>query len=309
MAQQVIAAIVQGDVRRGTAEVLGLLASHVDIVILSTWEGELLGGVVPESVELVVSKKPPVPGYSHRNYQRASTVAGLRRAIQLGATHVLKWRTDMLPTKLNVDQLVRWSKENVPDGVTSRYVTCAFRNLTVTDDWFSSIPDLFGFGEISVMNLVWGDEGFDYSADFNAPLTMSNEVGNHWVDDNNVGSIYCAESELYAIFRDRLQALTGQQLDHCTIAKNYMRLFNHNKLGICWFGSDGNFRSILQAIEHPWWTEFRWRYLSPRTVKRGYPDQGIVKQLLRTVIGPVAIAYNVALQRRWYKCYLDNRVG
>lgn len=304
-----VAAVVQGNIRRGTAEILRFLVDRVDIVILSTWEGELLEGVVPPGVEVITNSKPPAPGYSHRNYQRASTAAGIRRAEQLGATHVLKWRTDMLPTKLNIGRLLSWSAEDVPEGLDSRYVTCAFRNLTVIEDWFSSIPDLFGFASIMVMKLVWGDEGFDYSADFNVPQAMSEAVGNEWISAGDVGGGYCAESELYAIFKDRLQGRVGRQLNHCMIAKNYMRLFDHNRLGICWFDQNGGFRSITQAIEHPWWTEFCWKHSSPKKVGRGYPQSGIAKFLLRTYIGPIVVRYNLLRQYWWYKNFVGNKVG
>ena len=306
--QQITAAVVQGNIRRGTQEVLALLASKLDIVILSTWEGEAFADVCPEGIELVVSKKPIVPGCSHRNYQRASTAAGLRRANQLGATHVLKWRTDMLPTKLDVDQLLKWSKEDVPSGVASRYVTCAFRNLTVIEDWFSSIPDLFGFGEVSVMDLVWGDDHFDYSLDYNMPLPMLNEVGDGYLSaSDDIATLYCAESELYSIFKVRLQSALARSLDHCTIAKKYMRLVNHARFGICWFGQTDGFRSITQATEHPWWSEFGWKYLSPTIVEKGYPQKGIRGYFLRVYLNPIVVRYNLIKQFLWYENYLKSR--
>jgi hypothetical protein len=179
----------------------------------------------------------------------------------------------------------------------------------VTEDWFSSIPDLFGFGSITVMKLVWGDDGFDYSADFNVPPAMAADVGNEWISAGDIGGVYCAESELYAIFKDRLQRRVGRQLNHCMIAKNYMRLFDDNKLGICWFDQNGGFRSIIQAIEHPWWTEFGWKYLSPKKIGRGYPQNGFAKLVLRAYIGPIVVGHNLARQRRWYKSHLDNKIA
>jgi hypothetical protein len=168
-------AVVQGNLRRGSDEVLACLTSHFDRVILSTWDDENPDKIPKGNFEVVLNKKPLVPGYSHRNFQRLSTAAGLRRAEELGATHVLKWRTDMLPTKLDVQQLLKWSTYEVPPGFDSRLVTCAFRNLTVSQDWFSTIPDYFAFADIRLMKLLWGEESFDFSRNMNVPEDMAKE--------------------------------------------------------------------------------------------------------------------------------------
>lgn len=293
-------AVVQGNLRRGTDEVLACLARHFDRVILSTWDDENLDKIPNGDFEVVLNQKPPVPGYSHRNYQRLSTAAGLRRAEQLGATHVLKWRTDMLPTKLDVPQLLRWSAYEVPQGLDSRLVTCAFRNLTVKKDWFSSIPDLFAFADIRLMKLLWGDGAFDFSLGMNIPDPMKKECGSSWYEGSDAASLYCAETELYAIFKSRLQIILCQELTHFEIAKDYMRLINHRRLGICWFAEHGGFRSITQALEHPWWTEWRWKYGNPVQVEPGYIETSWLQPIIRKYISPIAIQYELYRQQRWY---------
>ena len=153
--------MVQGNIRRGTDEVLALLTDHFDLVIFSTWDDESQERVPVGRWNVVLSRKPVMSGYSHRNFQRLSSAAGMRRAEELGATHVLKWRTDMLPTKLNVPQLLEWTHADVASDRRSMLVTCAFRNLTVTQDWVSTVPDLLAFGDIEIMKMLWGDESFD----------------------------------------------------------------------------------------------------------------------------------------------------
>jgi hypothetical protein len=272
-------AIVQGNIRNGIHDILIFLAGKFDSVILSTWTDEAPESIPYGSWEVIQSDKPSVAGYSHRNFQRFSTAAGIRRAKELQATHILKWRTDMLPTRLSVSQLLEWSNFQVPEGLASRLVTCAFRNLTVKQDWFSTMPDLFAFGDISLMEMLWGDEGFDYSLPMNIPKAMLAEYGDSWINQTNSDGLYAAETELYAIFKAKLQHYLNRSLLHEQVAKNYMRLFDHKLLGICWFGQPGKFRTITQALQHPWWTEAIWKDGTPKTSEWGYPEDTLLQKL------------------------------
>ena len=289
--------------RRGTDEVLACMARHFDRVILSTWEDENPDKIPKGDFEVILNKKPPVPGYSHRNFQRLSTAAGLRLAEEWGATHVLKWRTDMLPTKLDVRQLLGWSTYEVPPGLDSRLVTCAFRNLTVNQDWFSTIPDYFAFADMKLMKLLWGDESFDYSQDMNIPEEMIIEYGKSWCERTDALGLFCPEAELYAIFRSRLQKQFRRKLTHFEIAKQHMRLFNHRRLGICWFGEQGNFRSITQALQHPWWSESVWKRGKPINVECGYPETTWLQKFKRKHITRLVIRYEQYMQQKWYETY------
>jgi hypothetical protein len=299
-------AVVQGNIRRGTDEVLKCLVQHFDLVILSTWEDELPENIPFGTWELVTSRKPAEHGNSHRNFQRLSSAAGLRRAEELGATHVLKWRTDMLPTKMDVSQLLAWSAFEVPDGMASRLVTCAFRNLTVRQDWFSTIPDLFAFADIGLMRLLWGDESFDYMQNMNIPVEMVREYGLEWATGSDAVGSYCAEAELYAIFKNRLQRERRVHLTHSQIAKDYMRLFDHQRLGICWFGSDGAFRSISQALQHPWWTERTWEFGEPKVSELGYPETTLMQKLRRKHLTRWVSKSELRFQRVWLEEYRRN---
>jgi predicted Rdx family selenoprotein len=62
-------------------------------VIYSTWEG---GEILYTSDEKVIySKLPPYTGVKNLNYQKISTIAGLKLAKELGYERALKWRSDM----------------------------------------------------------------------------------------------------------------------------------------------------------------------------------------------------------------------
>jgi hypothetical protein len=297
-------ALVQGNPRYGTQQVLEFLVEKFDCVIFSTWEGEDLGSLSLDRVQVVLSVKPVHPGVTHRNYQRRSTAAGLLRARSLGATHVLKWRTDMLPTLLDVEQLLRWSAFELPTGFQSRLVTCAFRNLSVEPDWFSSVPDLFGFADIDRMFDLWGDESFDYAAPMNVPAAMLTDCGDEWLERADAGGLYCAESELYALFKSRLQTRVGAELTHPRIAFEHMRLIDHKRLGICWFDQQGGFRCISQALQHPWWTEDTWKSGHPTAVAWGYPEKGLLAKWRRKYLSPRVIRAELELQVRWFRDYL-----
>jgi hypothetical protein len=282
-----IGCVIQGDIRRGTSQILKELPQKFDFTVLSTWADDECNAPSGD-YSLVVSDKPPVAGLSNRNYQRLSTVRGLQAAKEAGCDYVLKWRTDMLPTKLDVNQMLTWANYKIPSGMNSRLVMPAFRNLSVELDWFSSIPDLFAFGHIEEMEMLWGDSEFDYSLNMNLPNQISNDLKNPPPDSTRLVDLYCAESELYAIFRSRLQTKLGIELDHPSIASDYLRLFDYRRLGIFWFAKTSGFRSIGQAWEHPWWTEKNWENEKALLAPCGYPVLGVSANV-RKVISPIRV--------------------
>lgn len=253
-----VGCVIQGDIRRCTELIVKELIPKFDFMVLSTWQDEA-ENVPNGDYCLILSDKPSVSGFSNRNLQRLSTARGINAARVAGCDYVLKWRTDMLPTKINVPLLHQWANFNIPNGAKSRLVMPAYRNLSVDPDWFSSIPDLFSFGHISEMEMLWGDSDFNYSLDVNIPNEMVLETKEFLCQSRKLVDLYCAESELYAIFKSRLQNKLRVELSHPEIAKNYLRLIDYRRLGIYWFGRERGFRSIRQAWEHPWWTEAIWR--------------------------------------------------
>lgn len=283
-----IGCVIQGDLRRGSELVLGEMVKQFDVVILSTWSDEKSKIPLGDFIT-VLNEKPLNSGSVHRNFQRYSTARGLEKAKELDCDFVLKWRTDMLPLNLDKQRLVEYAIYDLPDGVTSRIVTLAFRNLTVEPDWYSSIPDLFHFGHIDIMQLLWGDENLDYNEQINLPTKMILDVGTDWMNSEayqKVG-IWAAESELYAFFRERLENKLGLELNHRDIVKNYMRLVNHRNLEILWFDKEKGFRSIFQAWQFPWWTEKIWLNGEPKRIGMGYPwnfPEGYLKKKLTSWI-------------------------
>ncbi len=251
------ACIVQGDVRDGLSLILNELNKHFDYLILSTWEDDL--DKIPQgNFYTLLNEKPICSGFSNRNLQRYSVSRGLDIAKKLGVDYVMKWRSDMLPTNFDINLLISSANYLPPKGMKSRIVTCAYRNLTVTEDWFSSIPDLFAFGHIEAMEMLWMDTEFDYSAMYNPPRAMFNLYRPFFECYNDyISSLWCAESELYSIFKYRLQNKLNSELCHENIVKNYFTLINHNCMRIVWFGNN-SFRPFFQSLEHPWWDVDCW---------------------------------------------------
>lgn len=275
-----IACVIQGDIRRGSELVLQEMSKHFDYTILSTWEDEK---IIPKGdFSVIQSPKPPTPGFTSRNFQRKSTAKGIERARAEGCTHILKWRTDMLPTKLNVPQLLSWSNFQVPEGAKSRLVMPAFRNISINPDYLSSIPDLFAFGHTDDMEVLWHDNGFDYTQQFNIPPEFKNPL-QELVSGNDLQDFYCAESELYANYQSRLRHQLGVTLTHREIAHQRLRLIDYRNLGILWFGPKTGFRSVGQAWEHFWWTENNWLKQNAAIYPHGRPIGGIRGRIRRKI--------------------------
>jgi len=298
-------AIVQGNLRTERIhDIVQTLQKDFDSVVVSCWEDDRLMGQKLRC-PVIYNRRPAHPGLSNRNLQRLSVDAGLTWACEQGATHVLKWRTDMLPTKLNIATLLSYVREQPDSLLGGRIVVPAFRNLTVTADWFSSVPDLFAFGPIEAMSSLWGvSPSFDFSLPFNVPPTMRDDLGDSWQKGKSledVAGYYCAETEVYAWFRDSVERTFGINLDHQRIVRDFFRLINHADLQICWFGTDG-FRPIGQAWEHPWWTVAQWRHGSPYAVKPGY-EKTYWWQTVRAKLNPGRLRSEIRKQATWYKNY------
>jgi hypothetical protein len=282
-----IGCVIQGDVRRGTSQILKELPLKFDFTVLSTWTDQNLK-VPSGNYSIILNEKPAFAGLNNRNYQRLSSAKGIHAAKKAGCDFILKWRTDMLPDKLNVKQLIEWANYKVPKGVSSRVVMPAFRNLSVEPDCFSSIPDLFAFGHVDQMEMLWGDSGFDYSRNMNLPSDISYLMSKYSLDEAYLANLFSPESELYSIFRSRLNSKLNIELDHSSIALNYFRLFDHHKLRIFWFDNMRGFRSIAQAWEHPWWTESSWENGNSKVVPFGYPISGLSANI-RKFVSPMNV--------------------
>jgi len=86
------------------------------LLILSTWtdtDPALMAEVGPLVDEVVASRRPDPPGVQNRNLQIVSTLAGIDRAIALGARTVLKTRTDLAVLNKYVFSEARWWLDHI----------------------------------------------------------------------------------------------------------------------------------------------------------------------------------------------------
>lgn len=273
-----VGCIIQGDIRRGTKLVLSELPKLFDYTVFSTWDD---ANISPSSnFEVVRSSPPPVPGFTHRNYQRLSTARGLQAAKTAGCDYVLKWRSDMLPTRITIKQLLLWANFQPPPNAKSRIVLPAFRNISIDPDTFSTIPDLFAFGHIDEMIRLWGDAEFNYSQMINMSIA-DKEHTSKFQDSPLLPDLYCAEAELYALYRSKLEESANTVLNHKFVVENHLHLIDHRDLGILWFDKLNGFRSIGQAWEHPWWTVGNWRKRNAKVYPCGYQSKGLIAKFKR----------------------------
>lgn len=96
-----IAIIIQGS-SSNVSEQLSVWNKLIKNVIFSTWKGE--EDKYTEQI-VIFNDIPSDPGPMNFNYQIKSTYNGLLKAKELGFTHALKLRSDLVPT--NVDEFIK----------------------------------------------------------------------------------------------------------------------------------------------------------------------------------------------------------
>lgn len=269
--------IIQGNIRKGTDLILNEMSRHFDKVILSTWENEI-SNLPKGKYEVVISDKPANSGFTNRNLQRLSCANGIRASKAFNPDFILKWRTDLLPTNFNLPFLIKCATWNVPKHINSRIVLPSFRNLPYCNDWFSCLQDLYAFGGLEEIELLWGDVNFDYSLPFNLPNRMIEELKLDSLSINalekNIGlsaiGTYDAHSELYAIFKSRLIEHLGYNLSCSEIISDFLYLIDTFNLKVCWFNNTSSltgfnqisfrkFRSFKQSYNIKWLSEKDWK--------------------------------------------------
>jgi len=307
--------IIQGDIRVPLKPIIDQLSEQFDHVVVSTWKDNKILCPVGD-YELILNEKPSVNGVTNRNLQRYTTARGLELLADRNCTHVLKWRTDMLPTRLNVNDLRRLSSLGSENELGGRVVTGSFRHLSVNPDWFSSFPDLYSFSTMAGAQLLWSDDAFSYELEFNMPDRMQQELnickGNkpdtiiYCDKEYSLRGIYAydAHTDLYAIFKDRIERKFGANLTHQEIIDKYFTLINDDYLGICWFDASKNisFRPIRQGYNINWWREYE-GYV-PRLYSFEDMQRPPARNLASRLIWAVPVRYQIIKQFLTYFSYM-----
>ncbi|MCR4641865.1 MAG: WavE lipopolysaccharide synthesis family protein [Lachnospiraceae bacterium] len=173
------AIVMQGPVRTEddfTLETIRLyqkLYPECDI-ILSTWRGEesRLDEIRKERVDIVLSDLPEHSGIMNCAYQTVSSLAGIKRAIEMGAEKIIKTRTDQrfhlpdLPCYLNDLQ------EQFPLAIpTKQHARIIAISQTTFDDRLYQICDMFLYGDSEDLLLY-----------FSCPLDQRDKRTLEWID-------------------------------------------------------------------------------------------------------------------------------
>lgn len=305
--------IVQGNCRPGTLLILLEMSKHFNHVYFSTWD-DFLGfeDPLPNNVEIIKNKYPSVKGFSNRNLQRLGVNSGLIACKKSGCEYVLKWRSDMLPTRLDVSELIKLSKEKQFPPFYSGIVAGVMRTRSVSPDWYSSVEDFYHFGTLEMIELLWSDSGIDYEKMFNPPSGMIIDLGDDFFRNMvGEGSYFCAEQELYAWFKYRLEIYLQTRLQHREIMKFFWVPIENSFLGVCWFGGRIGlkplslfFRPYNPGIASNWWTYETWRSYDRPVYNRQGLDMWTIKSRIASYLNFINLLKQIFEEFYWITLYI-----
>lgn len=257
--------LITGEIRSNTFDIIKSFSKKFDLVIWSTWEDQFFVDINIENLVIIRNQYPLNYGFGNRNLQRYSLNAGLKVAMEMKCTHILKWRTDLLIYNFNFKTLLNQFEEKVYlQKNRILFFTSYWRMLTVSPDWFSSFPDLIMFSRTEWMDLMWSDEGFNYNLGYNFPVDMVKELGLNYIQKDSfeyngksfaVPLNYDTHSELYAWFKFRIQNVFNSEFNHEKIVKNFFFLMNLEDMNVLWFHNSKKiqFRPLSNSYQFPWW--------------------------------------------------------
>ena len=200
------------------------------------------------------------PGYNTRHIQRKSMDHGTRVAAGLGFTHILKLRSDFLVKSIDVFGL--YSKYRLlPQEYGLIFPSWRFRSCKI--DMLSSLPDLWVFGSLSAINMLYSMDGIHQNnLHFVSPSVIDEYNSIEWSSliassansHDLVETIYDTHSELYTIWRERLRR-SEISLSHDNLYGNYI-LFADESVRYFWVDPSKNIfilRPKQRLSEHKWW--------------------------------------------------------
>lgn len=125
-------------------------------IIVSTWDDEnmtTISSLKDEGIVVVLSQKPISSGINNVNYQIVNSLAGVKKAKELGCEYVVKTRTDQRICKPYLFNSMRTMIEKIPtysnSGQRKRMVLLANNHGNMFAPYFMS--DFLYFGQIDDM--------------------------------------------------------------------------------------------------------------------------------------------------------------
>ena len=136
------------------------------IIILSTWENEredkkYIEKINKENIEILFNKEPEYAGASHINHQITSSLAGIKKAKEMGAEYALKSRADQRIYGINTMEFFYNLAKTFP--VAEPYLDKQKeRIVSISLDSFKyrlyCVSDMAVFGNIQDMILYWSPD-------------------------------------------------------------------------------------------------------------------------------------------------------
>ena len=245
-----IGVVIQGPWMAGVTEkVIEFFGKECEIVVYSGWELDKSLIVGQIDCWTLFNELPANPGLQNRNLQRISTYNGLKKIRDLGCTHGLKWRSDILPRRIDFCSLLREVEIDPSPPFMSRLVMSSFRAIAINADWLSTLPDLYMFGRINHMMCMWSYDNLSMDSPCNMPELLKIEM-----PPSSEGFkvfleyMYNPHAELYAIYKARLLArLDVFNLSAKKIFSDQFFLDNYLRYKFDWFGGDGLLRSVQKS--------------------------------------------------------------
>ena len=203
-------------------------------VIVSSWVGsdaQAVGRIESEGATVVLSEMPENCGHLNINYQAVNTLAGVKKAIELGAQYVCKTRTDQ--------RLCHTEAMGHLMNLLHAYPVCG--------DDFAETPR----GRIAAVCMPYGDMFFPYAISdflyfgyaedilklFSLPLdTREKGKGGFGMTRRKIAEDLIAPEIQF--IRSYIDAMGGSS--ECTVKaywtfmKNHMITLNKNELGLYW---------------------------------------------------------------------------
>lgn len=163
--QPLIAIVLQGQIvadHNFTAETVRLYKKHYPespIIVSTDTDSPHLEAIRKTGAHLVLSDRPAVRGIGNVNLQIISTLAGIKKAQELGAEYVYKTRCDQRMYAPNMNTFLYALIEKFPvtggSQQKKRIVASSFSSLKFVPYF---ITDMFLFGHIDDMATYWSAE-------------------------------------------------------------------------------------------------------------------------------------------------------
>jgi len=231
----ICAIVIQGPIDKENDFTLETIKLYKEIfegtlIILSTWDdedGNYIDKLKRENIQIVINKKPDHFGPFNINLQLYSSFYGIKKAKELGATHVLKTRADQriygtnaIEFLYNLERIFPLAQGYVQKEriISTNIFTLKYRPYLISD--------MTVFGNIDDMLLFWGAD-----LDIRAPFSIENTLSGREIAKLRIAEVYIVTEflkklghELQWTIQDYWQILA----DHfCIIDSQSIDLYYH----------------------------------------------------------------------------------